>query len=158
MTRRYGRCKRGQRLVASVPHGHWKTATFIGALRADGLTAPAVFDGAINGVSFLAYVEQVLVPTLRRGDIVILDNLPSHKVDGVREAIEAVGAELRYLPPYSPDLNPIELLFAKFKAHLRKLAARSVEALWTAIAQTVSAFERGECKNYIRHAGYVRSA
>jgi transposase len=158
MTRRYGRCKRGQRLVASVPHGHWKTTTFIGALRADGLTAPAVFDGAINGVSFLAYVEQVLVPTLRRGDIVILDNLPSHKVDGVREAIEAVGAELRYLPPYSPDLNPIELLFAKFKAHLRKLAARSVEALWTAIAQTVSAFERGECKNYIRHAGYVRSA
>jgi transposase len=158
MTRRYGRCKRGQRLVASVPHGHWKTTTFIGALRADGLTAPAVFDGAINGVSFLAYVEQVLVPTLRRGDIVILDNLPSHKVDGVQEAIEAVGAELRYLPPYSPDLNPIELLFAKFKAHLRKLAARSVEALWTAVGQAVSAFKRGECKNYFRHAGYVRSA
>jgi transposase len=139
MTRTYGRCKRGQRLIAAVPHGHWKTTTFIGALRAEGLTAPAVFDGAVNGESFLAYVEQVLVPTLRQGDIVILDNLPSHKVDGVQAAIEAAGAQLRYLPPYSPDLNPIEQMFAKFKACLRKIAARSVEALWTAIGQTVSA-------------------
>ena len=141
-----------------MPHGHWKTTTFIGALRAEGLTAPAVFDGAINGESFLAYVEQVLVPTLRPGDIVILDNLPSHKVDGVQAAIEAAGAELRYLPPYSPDLNPIEQMFAKFKARLRKIAARSVEALWTAIGQTVSAFQPGECANYLRHSGYVRSA
>jgi transposase len=158
MTRTYGRCKRGQRLVAAVPHGHWKTTTFIGALRADGLTAPAVFDGAIDGESFLAYVEQVLVPTLRQGDIVILDNLSSHKVDGVQAAIKAAGAELRYLPPYSPDLNPIEQMFAKFKTRLRKIAARSVEALWTAIGQTVSAFESGECANYLRHSGYVRSA
>ncbi len=158
MTRRYGRSKRGQRLVAHVPHGHWKTTTFIGALRAEGLTAPAVFDGAVNGESFLAFVEQVLVPTLRHGDIVILDNLPSHKVDGVREAIEAAGAELRYLPPYSPDLNPIEQLFAKLKACLRKIAARSVEALWTAIGQTVSAFKPGECANYLRRSGYVRPA
>jgi transposase len=159
MTRLYGRCKRGQRLVAAVPHGHWKTTTFIGALRANGLTAPAVFDGAINGESFLARVEQVLVPTLRPGDIVIVDNLPSHKVDGVQTAIEAAGsAELRYLPSYSPDLNPIEQLFAKFKMCLRKLAARSVEALWTAIGDTVAAFKPGECERYLRHSGYVRSA
>jgi transposase len=158
MTRRYGRSKRGTRLVASVPHGHWKTTTFIGALRADGLTAPAVFDGAINGESFLAYVQQVLVPTLKAGDIVILDNLSSHKVEGVRQAIEAAGAEIRHLPPYSPDLNPIEQMFAKLKALLRKIAARSVEALWTAIGQLVSAFEPGECRNYLRNAGYVRSA
>ncbi len=157
MTRRHGRCKRGKRLVASVPHGHWKTTTFIGALRADGLTAPLVIDGPVNGEYFRAYVEQILVPTLRPGDIVILDNLSSHKVHGIRTAIEAAGAELRYLPPYSPDLNPIEQLFAKFKAHLRKIAARSVEALWTVIGKTVGAFEPGECKNYIRHAGYVRS-
>ena len=158
MTRRYGRSKRGTRLVASVPHGHWKTTTFIGALRADGLTAPAVFDGAINGESFLAYVQQVLVTTLKAGDIVILDNLSSHKVEGVRQAIEAAGAEIRHLPPYSPDLNPIEQMFAKLKALLRKIAARSVEALWTAIGQLVSAFEPGECRNYLRNAGYVRSA
>lgn len=119
MTRRYGRSRRGKRLVASVPHGHWKTTTFIGALRAEGLTAPTVFDGAINGASFLAYVEQVLVPTMKPGDIVVLDNLSSHKVGGVREAIEAAGAELRYLPPYLPDLNPIEQMFAKLKALLR---------------------------------------
>lgn len=157
MTRRYGRARRGQRLVAAVPHGHWKTTTFIGALRADGLTAPAVIDGAVNGETFLAYVQQVLVPTLAPGDIVVLDNLSSHKVCGVREAIEAAGAELRFLPPYSPDLNPIEQLFAKLKALLRKIAARSVAALWTAIGQLVSRFEPGECTNYLRHSGYVRS-
>jgi transposase len=138
MTRRYGRARRGQRLVAAVPHGHWKTTTFIGALTADGLTAPAVIDGAVNGEIFLAYVEQVLVPTLAPGKIVVMDNLSSHKVAGVREAIEAASAELRYLPPYSPDLNPIEQVFAKLKAILRKIAARSVEALWTAIGQLVS--------------------
>jgi transposase len=157
MTRRYGRSKRGQRLVAAVPHGHWKTTTFIGALRADGLTAPAVIDGAVNGESFLAYVEQVLVPTLRPGDIVVLDNLSSHKVAGVRAVVEAAGATLRYLPPYSPDLNPIEQLFAKLKAILRKIAARTVEGLWAAIGQLVHAFEPAECVNYLRHSGYVRS-
>ena len=156
MTRRYGRAARGQRLVASVPHGHWKTTTFIGALRSTGLTAPAVFDGAISGASFLAYVEQNLVPTLRPGDIVVLDNLSSHKVTGVREAIEAAGAELRFLPPYSPDLNPIEQLFAKLKALLRKTAARTVAALWTAIGQLVQCFTPAECQNYIRNSGYVR--
>jgi transposase len=158
MTRRYGRAKRGERLVAAVPHGHWKTTTFIGALRADGLTAPAVFDGAINGASFLAYVQQVLVAALKPGDIVILDNLSSHKVVGVREAIEAAGAELRYLPPYSPDLNPIEQLFAKLKALLRKIAARSVDVLWTAIGDLLDTFAPDECRNYLRHAGYGRSA
>jgi len=157
MTRRYGRSKRGQRLVAAVPHGHWKTTTFIGALSADGLTAPAVIDGAVNGESFLAYVEQVLVPTLRPGDIVVLDNLSSHKVAGVRAVVEAAGATLRYLPPYSPDLNPIEQLFAKLKAILRKIAARTVEGLWAAIGQLVHAFEPAECVNYLRHSGYVRS-
>lgn len=158
MTRVRGRALRGKRLVASVPHGHWKTTTFIGALRSSGLTAPAVFDGAINGISFRAYVEQILVPTLKPGDIVILDNLSSHKVTGVREAITAAGAELRFLPPYSPDLNPIEQLFAKLKAHLRKTAARTVEALWSAIGQLIDSFVSGECKNYIRNSGYVRSA
>lgn len=156
MTPRYGRALRGQRLVAAVPHGHWKTTTIIGALRSTGLVAPAVFDGAINGVSFLAWVEQILAPTLRNGDIVVLDNLSSHKVDGVREAIEATGAELRYLPPYSPDLNPIEQLFAKLKALLRKAAARTVDALWSAIGQLVEKFEPDECRNYIRNSGYVR--
>jgi transposase len=125
MTRRYGRAKRGARLIAAVPHGHWKTTTFIGALRADGLSAPTVFDGPINGARFLAYVQQVLVPSLKPGDIVILDNLSSHKVAGVREAIQAAGAELRYLPPYSPDLNPIEQMFAKLKALLRARLPRA---------------------------------
>lgn len=158
MTRCYGRSKRGERLVAPVPHGHWKTTTFIGALRADGLTAPTVFDGAINGAGFLAYVQQVLAPTLKPGDIVILDNLSSHKVQGVLEAIQAAGAELRYLPPYSPDLNPIEQMFAKLKALLRKIAARSVEALWTAIGDLIDTFKPDECRNYLRNSGYVRSA
>jgi transposase len=158
MTRRYGRAPRGQRLVAAVPHGHWKTTTFIGALTAHGLTAPAVIDGAVNGEIFLAYVEQVLAPTLTRGKIVVMDNLSSHKIEGVRAAIEATGAELRYLPPYSPDLNPIEQVFAKLKALLRKIAARSVEALWNAVGQLVGKFAPGECANYLRHSGYVRSA
>jgi transposase len=158
MTRRHGRALRGKRLAAAVPHGHWKTTTFIGALRASGLTAPAVIDGAVNGDIFLAYVHQVLIPTLRPGDIVILDNLSSHKVAGIREAIEAVGAELRYLPPYSPDLNPIEQLFAKLKALLRKIAARSVEALWTAVGLLVPQFALQECINYLRNSGYVRLA
>jgi transposase len=155
MTRQYGRAPRGQRLVASVPHGHWKTSTFAAGLRATGLTAPLVVDGAMNGDVFRAYVEQVLAPTLLPGDIVILDNLSSHKVAGVREAIEARGASLSYLPPYSPDLNPIEQAFAKLKALLRKTAARTVAALWDAIGDLLNCFTPQECANYLANAGYV---
>jgi len=154
MTRRYGLAPRGQRLVAPVPHGHWKTSTFLAALRHDGLTAPCVLDGAINGAVFLAYIEQFLVPTLRPGDIVVMDNLGSHKVAGVREAIEACGAELRYLPPYSPDLNPIEQVFSKLKGGLRTVAARTVDTLWNAIGSAISSFEPNECANYFANAGY----
>lgn len=155
MARRYGRSLRGQRLIASVPHGHWKTSTFLAALRHDRLTAPCVIDGAINGAAFRAYVEQFLAPTLRPGDLVVMDNLSSHKVAGVREAIEARGANLLYLPPYSPDLNPIEQAFAKFKARLRKAAARTIDALWDAIAEACRAFSSAECANYLANAGYV---
>jgi transposase len=155
MTRRYGRAPRGQRLIASVPHGHWKTNTFLAALRQDKITAPCVIDGAINGETFLAYVEQFLAPTLRPDDIVIMDNLGSHKVAGVSQAIEAVGARLLYLPPYSPDLNPIEQLFAKLKARLRKAAARTIETLHQAIASTLAACVPGECANYLADAGYI---
>ncbi len=138
MARRYGRCPRGQRLVTSVPWGHWKTTTFVAALRVDQVTAPCVFDGPIDGASFRAYVEQCLVPTLRPGDIVVMDNLASHKVGGIKQAIEAAGAKLRYLPPYSPDLNPIEQFFAKLKALLRKAAARTLDALIAAIADALT--------------------
>ena len=155
MTRQYGRAPRGQRLVASVPHGHWKTSTFAAGLRATGLTAPLVVDGAMNGDVFRAYVEQVLAPTLLPGDIVILDNLSSHKVAGVREAIEARGASLSYLPPYSPDLNPIEQAFSKLKALLRKTAARTVAALWDAIGDLLNCFTPQEFANYLANAGYV---
>lgn len=154
MARRYGRCPRGQRLLSSVPHGHWKTTTFVAALRLDALAAPCVFDGPMNGECFLAYVEQCLVPTLRHGDIVIMDNLSSHKVSGIRQAIEAAGATLRYLPPYSPDLNPIEQLFAKLKALLRKAAARTLDTLIAAIARALSAFKSAECANYLANSGY----
>lgn len=157
MTRRRGRCPRGERLVASVPHGHWKTSTFVAALRTTGLTAPLVLDGAINGEAFRAYVEQFLAPTLAPGDIVIMDNLGSHKVKGVREAIEERGATLLYLPPYSPDLNPIEQSFAKFKSLIRKAAARTREALWIAIGEIIPRFAARECKNYFADAGYVLS-
>ena len=155
MARRHGRAQRGQRVVAAVPHGHWKTTTFLAALRHDGLTAPCVFDGAINGARFLAYVEQALVPTLRAGDLVVLDNLKVHKVKGVREAIGARGARLRYLPPYSPDFNPIELAFAKLKALLRTAARRTVDALWHAIGHALDAFSPAECARYLAHAGYL---
>jgi transposase len=155
MTRRYGRAPRGQRLVAAVPHGHWKTSTFVAALRTSGLTAPLVVDGAMNGEVFRAYVEQTLVPTLVPGDIVILDNLGSHKVAGVREAIEGCGATLVYLPPYSPDFNPIEQAFAKLKALLRKIAARTVASLWDAIGDLIDRFTPHECVNYLNNAGYV---
>ena len=130
MARRYGRCPRGQRLVSSVPWGHWKTTTFVAALRVDGIAAPCVFDGPMDGPSFRAYVEQLLVPILRQNDIVVMDILPSHKVIGIREAIEAAGAQLRYLPSYSPDFNPIEQFFAKLKTLLRKAAARTIDALF----------------------------
>jgi transposase len=155
MARRYGRARRGARVVAAVPHGHWKTTTFLAALRHDGLSAPCVFDGAINGARFLAYVEQALAPTLRPGDIVIMDNLGAHKVAGVRQAIEARGAVVLYLPPYSPDLNPIEQAFAKLKSLLRSAAKRTVASLWQAIGRALDAFSPTECANYLAHAGYV---
>ena len=158
MPRLYGRAPRGQRLVAAVPHGHWKTSTFIGALREDGLVAPGVFEGAINGGAFLAYVRQVLVPVLRPDDIVVMDNLGSHKVSGVRQAIEAAGAQLLYLPPYSPDLNLIEQVFAKFKAKLRVRAERTVAALWDALGDLASSLTAIECANYLRNSGYFQSA
>ena len=158
MARRYGRAPRGERVIASVPHGHWKTSTFVAGLREDAITAPLVIDGAMNGETFRAYIEQFLAPTLAHGDIVIMDNLSSHKVAGVREAIEARGASLIYLPPYSPDLNPIEQAFAKLKALLRKAAPRTVESLWTVIGESLSAFPSNECANYLKAAGYRRSA
>jgi transposase len=154
MARRYGRGPRGERLVAAVPHGHWKTTTFVAGLRHDGLTAPFVIDGPINGDWFIAYVEQVLAPTLSKGDIVIMDNLASHKVAGVRSAIEAKGASLIYLPPYSPDLNPIEQAFAKLKSLLRKAAARSIESLWNVIGRLINSFSPEECANYLANSGY----
>jgi transposase len=157
MARRHGRARRGRRLVAAVPHGHWKTSTFIAALRHDRITAPCVFDGAINGARFRAYVEQALAPTLAPGDIVIMDNLGAHKVAGVREAIQARGACVLYLPPYSPDLNPIEQAFAKLKALLRTAAKRTVAALWRAIGRALDAFTPAECAHYLAHAGYVPS-
>ena len=154
MTRPRGRALCGTRLVAAVPYGHWKTTTFLAALRTRGLTAPLVVDGAVNGEIFLAYVRQQLVPTLRAGDVVIMDNLSSHKRTGVREAIESVGAALLFLPPYSPDLNPIENAFAKFKSLLKSGGQRSVEALWEACGRLLERFAESECRNYIRHCGY----
>ena len=154
MTRLRGRAAKGKRLVARVPHGHWKTTTFLAALRSSGLTAPLVVDGAINGSIFLAYVQQQLVSTLSAGDIVVMDNLSAHKVAGVKEAIEAVGATIAYLPPYSPDLNPIETVFSKFKALLRTAAARSVDALWQTCGTLLDSFSESECRNHIRHCGY----
>jgi transposase len=154
MVRHHGRCPRGERLVAHVPHGHWKTLTLVAALRIDGLTAPYVIDGAMDGPSFLAYVEQVLVPTLRKGDTVFMDNLRTHKIDGVAELIEAAGAKVRYLPAYSPDLNPIEMAFSKLKSALRKGATRTVKALMKLIGKLVKTFAPDECANYFRHAGY----
>lgn len=157
MARSHGRAPRGERLVAHVPHGHWHTTTFLCGLRQSGLVAPLVLDGAINGEAFLAYIEQMLCPTLHAGDIVICDNLGSHKVSGVREAIEARGASLLYLPPYSPDLNPIELAFSKLKRLLRSAAERTVDALWSTIGQLIRHFSPDECANYIRHCGYTHS-
>ncbi len=154
MARLRGRAPKGERLRAGVPHGHWRTTTFVAGLRLSGIDAPMLIDGAINGESFLAYVRKVLVPSLRAGDVVIMDNLGSHKSVAVREAIEAAGAELRFLPPYSPDFNPIENAFAKLKALLRKVAARTRDALWAAVAGAIEAFARPECANYFTAAGY----
>ena len=154
MARTHGRAPRGERLRMSVPHGHWMTTTFVGALRIGGMTAPMVLDGPINGLAFQAYVDQVLVPELAPGDVVVMDNLGSHKGEGVREAIEAAGARLLYLPPYSPDFNPIENAFAKLKALLRKAAERTVEGLWTKIGELLPAFTPKECANYFAAAGY----
>src|SRR5437588_7007387 len=155
MARLRGRAPRGERLVGKVPHGHWKTTTFVAGLRTTALTAPCVVDGPMNTNAFLAYVEQVLAPTLKPGDIVVMDNLSSHKAPVIRQAIEAAGAKLLYLPPYSPHFNPIEQLFAKLKALLRKAAERSVEALWNRIAVLLNAFPPDECANYFRNAGYA---
>lgn len=156
MTRLYGRAPRGERLLASVPYSHRKTTTFVGALRHDGITAPFVIDKAMNGLIFRAYIEQVLAPTLYPGDIVVMDNLPAHKVAGVKEAIEAKGATLRYLPPYSPDLNPIELAFAKLKSLLRKAEARTINSLWDVIGKLIDLFPPEECANFFAHDGYGR--
>lgn len=155
MTPLRGRCRRGQRLVAKAPHGHWRTLTFLAALRADGIEAPCVFDGPINGAKFLAYVEQCLVPTLRPGDVVVMDNLGSHKSAAVRKAIRDAGAHLLFLPPYSPDLNPIEQLFAKLKALLRKASERSADAVCNAIGTLLDSFQPAECANYFTNAGYA---
>ncbi len=154
MARLRGRARRGQRCRAAVPHGHWKTTTFTGALRVGGMTAPMVLDGPMNRAAFQAYIEQVLVPTLRRGDTVIMDNLPAHKGADVRRAIEAAGAMLRYLPPYSPDFNPIENAFSKLKAFLRKAAARTIDDLWDVIRDTLPLFTTEDCTNYFTAAGY----
>ena len=157
MTRHYGRAPKGRRCIASAPLGHWETTTFVAALRHQKLTAPMLTDGPMDGDVFLAYVENFLCPTLLPGDIVILDNLSSYKVDGVREAIAAVGATLRYLPPYSPDLNPIEKLFAKLKALLRGAATRTTHALWIEFGQILASFPPKECANYFASSGYVCS-
>ena len=154
MARLRGRCRRGVRLIGRVPHGHWKTTTLVAGLRVDAVTAPFVIDRAMNGQIFRTYVERCLVPTLAPGDVVIMDNLRAHKVAGVREAIEATGATLLYLPPYSPDLNPIEQFFAKLKALLRKAAERTVEALWAAIGRLLDGLAADECSRYLGHAGY----
>ena len=154
MTRRYGRSALGTRLVEKTPCGNWQTTTFLGALRAEGFIAPLTIEGAINGPLFRAWVEQHLAPALKPGDIVVMDNLSSHKVAGVRTAIEATGAELRYLPPYSPDLNPIELAFAKLKKLLRDGAERTVDKLWELCGRILDAFTEHECRNYFKHCGY----
>jgi len=155
MTRLRGWGPKGQRLIDKVPHGHWKTATFLAALRSDRIEAPCLFDGPINGERFLAYVEQFLVPTLKPGDVVILDNLGSHKGKAVRQAIRTIGARLVFLPKYSPGLNPIEQVFAKFKTLLRKAGARTYDAVADATAAILSQYAPQECAAYIRNAGYA---
>ena len=154
MARLRGRAKRGERCRAAIPHGHWKTTTFTAGLRLASLSAPMLLDGPMDGDAFRAYVTHVLVPELTPGDIVVMDNLPSHKVTGMRLAIEAAGATLLYLPPYSPDLNPIEMAFSKLKAILRQTAARTIDDLWDVIARSLGKFTPEECQNYFVAAGY----
>src|SRR6185295_15645553 len=155
MTRAYGRGLEGERVIGRVPFAAWKTLTFVAALRCEGMTAPMLINGAMNGEAFLAYIERCLVPTLERGDVVIMDNVPSHKVDGVQAAIEAAGATLRYLPPYSPDLNPIEAAYSACKAFLRKCAERTEQALGRRIGQFVRRLQPAACANFFAHAGYA---
>jgi transposase len=155
MTRTHGRCAKGKRLIARVPHGRWRTLTFLAALRHDRIDAPCVIDGPINGKCFLAYVEQILLPTLSSGDIVIMDNLGSHKGQAVRRALREAGAKLLFLPAYSPDLNPIEQVFAKLKSLLRKADERTVEDTWKRIGQLLDRFTPAECANYLKNAGYA---
>lgn len=157
MVRLYGRGPRGQRVKGLAPHGHWKTTTFVAGLTSSGFVAPLVVDGPMNRVIFTQYIRQFLVPELRPGDLVVLDNLSSHKSPEIRAIIHAAGARLLFLPPYSPDLNPIELAFAKLKALLRKAAERTRDALWMQIGQILDLFHPNECQNYIRHAGYTPS-
>ncbi len=154
MTRTHGRCPRGTRLYEGVPCRRWTTTTFLGAMRASGFVAPLCVDGPINGPVFLAWVRQHLCRTLKPGDVVVMDNLSAHKVRGVREAIEAVGATVAYLPAYSPDFNPIELAFSKFKKLLRDGAARTVDRLWELCGQVLDLFPPAQCRNYLRHCGY----
>ncbi len=154
MARTHGRCRRGERLRMGMPHGHWKTTTFVGALTLRGMIAPFVLPGPINRDAFEVYVEQVLVPELRPGDIVVMDNLSSHKGPRAHALIEACGASLVFLPPYSPDFNPIEKAFAKFKALLRKAAERTVDGLWNAIGRISDTFTPAECANYFAACGY----
>ena len=154
MVRRYGWAPRSERLVHAAPHGHWRTTTFVAGLRSTGLVAPLVLDGPMNGPAFLAYIEQFLAPTLKPGDVVVMDNLSAHKVAGIAEAIKTAGASVLYLPPYSPDLNPIEQVFAKLKALLRAVAARTKEALWNTIGQLLDRFSPAECRNYLTNSGY----
>jgi transposase len=155
MARLYGRSKRGRRVVGRVPWGHWKTVTFVAGMRLDGFTAPFAIDCAMNGAIFVEYLRQCLAPSLKPGDIVIIDNLPAHKRDEVRAILEAAGASLRYLPPYSPDLNPIEQSFAKLKAHLRKANERTIPALYDRIGEALATFQPTEFRNYFRKSGYA---
>jgi transposase len=155
MVRPYGWGPKGARVRGTAPHGHWRTQTFLAALRSDRIDAPCLLDGPINGRSFTAYVEQFLAPTLKPGDVVIMDNLGSHKGPAVRQAIRARGAHLLFLPPYSPDLNPIEQVFAKLKHLLRKAAERSFDAICDRIALLLDRFSPTECANYLRNSGYA---
>jgi transposase len=157
MTRRHGWYRRGSPLNAKIPHGRWRTMTFLAALRHDRITAPFVLDGPINGDSFRVYIERVLLPTLKAGDIVIMDNLGSHKASAIRRILRQAGARLIFLPPYSPDLNPIEQVFAKLKTLLRKADERTVDGLWQRIGQLLQCFTPAECANYLRNAGYASS-
>ncbi len=154
MARLRGRCQRGRRLVASIPHGHWKTLTFIAGLRCDGLVAPWVIDGAMDGDAFVQYIKTQLAPTLNEGDVVVLDNLPAHKRQDAAQAVRNCGAWLLFLPPYSPDLNPIELAFSKLKSHLKRLAPRTVDDLWKAAGKVCVLFKPDECTNFFTEDGY----